>query len=269
MNYYTFTSWDQVEAWIRNNGLVRWAFAAERDKEGKLSRYVANSEWYPGDFDEQLATTRKALEQQPGRYLYGSGFHTDNKTMGEATCDVMLSAAGISGLPMQQQQQQQPIDIAGMENRIRKQVIAEIEAERYKQERAQYEKERKEWEKEKAGAIGLVIQYAQPIIAALKERGGLRQVAGFADSKHPVTVAPIEPLEPAADPEPEIHNPEPTPQDPDEQTPFSDAEAETLFKLMARFKAVEPDYIKLLAAVVEMAEQGDTMYKTAKGLLMK
>ena len=38
---------------------------------------------------------------------------------------------------------------------------------------------------------------------------------------------------------------------------------------MVRFKAVEPDYLQLIEAVVKMAESGDSMYNMAKGMLLK
>ena len=241
MYYYTFTTWQQVEDWIRNNGLVRWAFACERDKEGKLSRYVANSEWYPGDFEEQLATTRKALEQQPGRYLYGSGFHTDNKTLGEASCEVQLDAvgAGVSGL---QQAQAQPIGEAQMRQwreDTRRELMAELERKEYEKERKAFEEERKEFEKYKQSAIGLAIDYLKPVIAAAMKRTGLANVAGTKDATQ------------------------------EEDSPFTDEEAEQLMSLMVRFKAVEPDYLKLIEAVVKMAESGDATYSMAKGVLLK
>lgn len=271
MYYYTFTTWQQVEDWIRNNGLVRWAFACERDKDGKLSRYVANSEWYPGEFEEQLATTRKALEQQPGRYLYGSGFHTENKSMGEASCEVQMEATGnsISGL---QQQQARSIGEAEMqqmesrmESRLRKQIMAEIERDRYEKDKAAFEKEKKEWEEEKQSAIGLAINYLQPVIAALKQRSPMGRVAGIEDATHQIVTEPIQPIE---NKQPEAQTQE-TPEAPEEEIPFTDDEAEQLMSLMVRFKSVEPDYLKLIDAVVKMAESGDPTYKMAKGVLLK
>ena len=264
MYYYTFTTWQQVEDWIRNNGLVRWAFACERDKEGKLSRYVANSEWYPGDFEEQLATTRKALAQQPGRYLYGSGFHTDNKTLGEASCEVQLDAvgAGVSGL---QQAQAQPIGEAQMRQwreDTRRELMAELERKEYEKERKAFEEERKEFEKYKQSAIGLAIDYLKPVIAAAMKRTGLANVAGTKDATQPIIAEPITPKKIQEQAEPET-------QEPEEDSPFTDEEAEQLMSLMVRFKAVEPDYLKLIEAVVKMAESGDATYSMAKGVLLK
>ena len=297
MQYYTFTSWQQVLDWIRENGLVRWCFAAERDKDGKMSQYVVISDWYPGNLDEKLATTRKMLEQQQGRYLYGTGWHNDNKTGGEVSCEVMLSAAqqGVGGFPFNpfmQQPQAQPVgelERQKIADQVRKEVLAEVERRQYEKEKAEFEKERKEFQKEKESAIGLAIGYLQPVIAALKDKMALANVAGTArDARRPVLAKPIQPITPE-EPEQSDTNPNPDQGDIDgildnnrshdvsitdgtdtsEQDPFTDEEVEKLAELMARFKAVEPDYLQLLESVVEMAEKGDSTYTMARSILLK
>lgn len=294
MQYYTFTTWQQVLDWIRENGLVRWCFAAERDKDGKMSQYVVISDWYPGNLDEKLATTRKMLEQQQGRYLYGTGWHNDNKTGGEVSCEVMLQAAqqGVGGFPFNpfmQQPQAQPVGELERQKIIdetRKAVLAEVERRDFEKEKAAFEKEKKEYQKDKEGFIGLAIGYAKPIIEALKDKMALSNVAGTArDARRPVTAKPIQPITP----EQEDIEPNPNQENIDgvldnnrshdvsiteqsevsEQDPFTDEEGEKLAELMARFKAVEPDYLQLLESVVEMAEKGDSTYTMARSILLK
>ena len=293
MQYYTFTSWQQVLDWIRENGLVRWCFAAERDKDGKMSQYVVISDWYPGNLDEKLATTRKMLEQQQGRYLYGTGWHNDNKTGGEVSCEVMLQAAqqGVGGFPFNPFMQQPAQPVGEVERRqiadqVRKEVLAEVERRQYEKEKAEFEKERKEFQKEKESAIGLAIGYLQPVIAALKDKMALANVAGTArDARRPVTAKPIQPITPEQEdiePDPNQENVEEildnnrshdvsiTEQsEVSEQDPFTDEEGEKLAELMERFKAVEPDYLQLLESVVVMAEKGDSTYTMARSILLK
>ena len=290
MQYYTFTTWEQVRDWIDNSGLVRWAFAAERDKEGKLSQYVVNSDWYPGTMDEKLATTRKALEQQPGRYLYGQGWHNDNKTGGEASCEVMMAIGnqqGVAGFPMMpgmQYPQAQPvgeIERQKIADQVRKEVLAEVERKQYERDKAAFEAEKKEYQKEKESFIGLAVNYAKPLIAAMKERAALANVAGTGrDASKPIFAKPIQPVttdKPAeqehADSEQGADDPHDAPitgaPDPSEEGVFTADEAEKLEALLTRFRAVEPDYIRLLESVVAMAEAGDSTYTMAKGFLLK
>ena len=297
MQYYTFTSWQQVLDWIRENGLVRWCFAAERDKDGKMSQYVVISDWYPGNLDEKIATTRKMLEQQQGRYLYGTGWHNDNKSGGEVSCEVMLAAGqGVNGFPMmmpgmQYAPQAQPVGDLERQKIIdetRKAVLAEVERREYEKEKAAFEKEKAEFEKDKETAIGLAIGYAKPLLTVLKDKMALSNVAGTArDARRPVTAKAIQPITPEESEQidPDQHdtdtsqtqeqvdgildnNPNNEPGT-NQEDPFTDEEGEKLAELMARFKAVEPDYLQLLESVVEMAEKGDSTYTMAKGFLLK
>ena len=68
---------------------------------------------------------------------------------------------------------------------------------------------------------------------------------------------------------PEQQEQEQEPEQPEQEAPFTDEEAEQLMALMVRFKAVEPDYLKLIESVVTMAENGDATYNMAKGFLIK
>lgn len=284
MQYYTFTSWQQVEDWIRDNGLVRWTFAALRDGDGKMSQYVALSDWCAGSLEDKIAFTKKNLESQPGRYLYGSGWHQDNKTGGEISCEVMLSAGqngvgGIAGFPWMQQQvqQQQPIgeaEIGKIEARLRKEIMADIERKEYEREKVEFEKEKKEFEADKAGVMGAIIGYAKPYLPLLKEKfsSTLSRVAG---TDKPVVAKPIQPIIPEEEPDQHevivdnTHSQTVGDTDPeDEQDVFTDEENEKLFDLLKRFKAVEPDYLRLLESVVVMAEAGDDQYTMAKMALL-
>ena len=76
------------------------------------------------------------------------------------------------------------------------------------------------------------------------------------DTEAPVHAAPIHAVEP------EIT-------DEMKDQIFTDTESDKLFELMARFKAVEPQYLQLIENVVVMAEKGDPTYNMAKNFLVK
>ena len=96
----------------------------------------------------------------------------------------------------------------------------------------------------------------------------MRNVAGV-DTAEPVHARPI-----VAEPQPK-EKPEEDPDEKDNQelvdiaNDFTDEEGEKLTALMSRFKKVEPQYMELIEAVVEMAERGDSTYTMAKGFLIK
>ena len=154
--------------------------------------------------------------------------------------------------------------------------MTKFERERLEQERKELRDEKREFERVKNGAIGLVVQKFAPVVDALAGRlAPLPRVAGV-DAENPVHAQVIKPI---SEHKPEQEQPEdpeqpeqPEQQDPvagDDQDVFTDEESDELFALMARFKAVEPQYMDLLRAVVQMAESGDSTYTMAKGFLLK
>lgn len=262
-----FTKWQQVEDWVRDNGLTWWRFTldevgaqvtADGQQEQKRSNKVITlSDALPGDIDEKLALTRKRLLTETSHTLYGQGKRGKENT-GLMYCEVRLvdefqqpSTQAVSSVPAYQ-----PVDEEKMIARIRKEVQQEMELQRYQDERKAFERERKEFEAEKESAIGLLVRHLTPVLAAM---GGQKRVAGV-DANAPVHAAPIR----AIDSEQEAI---------DEQDMlndvFTDKESDQLFELMARFKAVEPRYLELLENVVIMAENGDQTYNMAKGFLLK
>lgn len=267
MQPYTFFSWDQIEQWIRDNGLVKWDFAAtnrQKIEDGsRVNDVVANSEWYEGDLDFKLKMTQKQLSMQPGRYLYGRGYHSANGSQGAASCEICLG--GMVTLPgMQQpvagfQQMPQAAPMTQSEKdqlkaEIRKEVETEWEKRRLEEERNRFEEERKNFEADKSGVIGMLVNYLAPAAKAVM---GQSRIAGL-DLPH--TPLPIEqtPSEQAA-PSKEASA----------EDPFTVEEAQKLEELLIRFKKVEPEYMVLLEKVVTMAESGDPTYSMAKQFLCK
>lgn len=262
-----FTKWQQVENWIRDNGLNSWRFSFDRtgvqttsdgeEKQNRSNRIAILSDAFPGDIEEKIALTKRRLMDETNQTLYGYGKRGKENT-GQMYCEVRLvdefqqtSTQAVSSVPAYQ-----PVDEEKMIARIRKEVQQEMELQRYQDERKAFERERKEFEAEKESAIGLLVRHLTPVLAAM---GGQKRVAGV-DANAPVHAAPIK----AIDSEQEAI---------DEQDMldevFTEKESDQLFELMARFKAVEPRYLELLENVVIMAENGDQTYNMAKGFLLK
>lgn len=258
-----FTKWQQVESWIRDNGLNSWRFSYDRtgtqvDGDGNTEQKRSNrmavvSDYLPGDLDEKLALTRKRLVEESSQTLYGYGKRGKENT-GQMYCEVRLvdefqqpGTHPVSSVPAYP-----AFDIKEFSERIRKEVKQEMELQRYEDERKNFEREKKEFEAEKASAIGILVHHLSPVLSAL----GQKRVAGL-DAHEPVHAAPIHAVEEEAAIEDEI------------QELFTDEESDKLLSLMARFKAVEPRYLELIESVVSMAERKDPTYDMAKGFLLK
>ena len=257
-----FTKWQQVENWIRDNGLNSWRFSYDKtgtqtDSDGNTEQKRSNrmaivSDYLPGGLDEKIALTHRRLVEESNQVLYGYGKRGKENT-GLMYCEVRLvdelqqpGAQPVSSVPAYP-----AFDIKELSERIRKEVKQEMELQRYEDERKNFEREKKEFEAEKASAIGMLVHHLSPVLSAL----GQKRVAGL-DAQEPVHAAPVQPIQ--TDEETVI-----------EDSVFTEKEADALFDLMARFKAVEPRYMELIERVVKMAESGDGTYEMAKGFLLK
>lgn len=253
-----FTKWQQVENWIRDNGLSSWRFCYDRtgtqttedgEKQTRSNRVAVMSDAFPGEIEEKIALTKRRLMDESNQTLYGYGKRGKENT-GLMYCEVRLvdefqqpgaQTVGSPSVPT--------FDEEKMIARIRKEVEMEFENQRYKEERRAFEAEKKEFEAAKGSAIGLLVKHLSPVLAAIS---GNKGVAGM-DAASPVNAAPIHAVE----------------EDDHEGYLFTDEESDKLFELMARFKQVEPRYLELIERVVTMAESGDSTYDMAKGFLLK
>lgn len=257
-----FTSWDQVEEWLRDNNFAHWIIYRSRPEEGdKNNNIIVDSKFYTGGDEDKIAMTKKYLLSNGGRG-FAVGFATPNTTVGGVIAEIRLegqnepanSISGIAGYG----------SIGELRESITREIRAQIKAEQYEAEKKQFEKEKAEFEAEKQTAIGALVHYFAPIGQMLMEKKIMPRVAGL-DAPEDVHARKIVPEDGnTVDPE----QPE-QPQETEQEEPFTDAEAEQLMALMVRFKAVEPDYLQLIEAVVKMAESGDSMYNMAKNMLLK
>lgn len=246
------TNFDQVKDWILDNGFKRWVLYKDRSKNEKI---IDSASFTVSDMDDKIAMTEKYL-RMAGGYAYAAGATTLGKDDLNTVTEIRLESM-----------QQQPA--AGVGNpypalnedaiaaRVRKEVEAEYNKREYERRAADLEKREKEFAEKENSAMGALIRCFAPVGQAMMAKSGLlRNVAGV-DTEEQVTAQPIKPAEP-----------EEAPEDPQEENPFTDEEADEVYALMVRFKKAEPDYLPMIRKVVEMAEKGDAMYKTAKGFLV-
>ena len=258
------STFDQVREWITDNGLKRWMLY----KDYTLKEKFLDSAAFPGSQDDKIAMTEKYLRSVANGRAYAKGGTSAGQTDLDMCAEIRLEerpqnvqgiGGGISG-----------DQIGEIENRLRKSITSEIEAkmraEKAEQERKEFYKEKKQFEDERNGVIGAIVRLASPYLPVLNQlAGGGRLVAGV-DTDEPVHAAPIEVEQPEAQgtQEAEVQQPEAQ-----EENPFTDEEADELFALMARFKKVEPEYLKIIRKVVDMAESGDKNYQMARMMLVQ
>ena len=247
------TTWDQVQEWITENGFKRWVLYKDSSRNEKI---IDSAAFTVSDQADKLAMTEKYLRLAGGR-AYAAGAASGSQSDLNVTTEIRL------------QEETQPTNGIGGEmsigeltrsitESVTKQIRAEVEAQKYKEERAAFEKEKAEFEEEKKSTIGALVHYFAPIGQQLLQRHMMPRVAGV-DAEEPVHAAPIVADRPGEAPEHEEEN----------ESPFTDEEEAKIFDLMCRFKKIEPDYLSLLESVVKMAESGDTTYTMAKGFLVK
>lgn len=247
------TTWDQVQEWITENGFKRWVLYKDSSRNEKI---IDSAAFTVSDQADKLAMTEKYLRLAGGR-AYAAGAVSGSQSDLNVTAEIRL------------QEGTQPTNGIGGEmsigelarsitESVTKQIRAEMEAQKYKEERAAFEKEKAEFEEEKKSTIGALVHYFAPIGQQLLQRHMMPRVAGV-DAEEPVHAAPIVADRPDEAPEQTEEN----------ESPFTDEEEAKIFDLMCRFKKIEPDYLSLLESVVKMAESGDTTYTMAKGFLVK
>jgi hypothetical protein len=148
------------------------------------------------------------------------------------------------------------VDIEKLTSDIENRLRVQFEKERLEREWKELREEQKQLKSDQSSAIGLLAGYLAPIAKHLAPT--MSRVAGL-DAEQPVHTAPIQTIETA---------PANTTQE-TEECAFTEEESDKLYDLMARFKAVEPQYMELLESVVKMAEAGDATYTMAQGFLLK
>lgn len=251
------STFEQVKDWIIENGFKRWVLYKDYSKSEKI---IDSANFTVSDIPDKLAMTEKYL-RLAGGHAYAAGSTTNAASDLNTTCEIRLETQGTRGVGGAD-----AINIGELRDSITREIRATIELENLKKREADVARREKELDADRQSAMGALIHYFAPIGQQLIQRGMMRNVAGV-DSEEPVHVQPIHVDQPEEktkeDETEEVERKE------QEQNPFTDEEADELFKLMAEFKAVEPDYIKMIRKVVNMAKTNDPMYGVAKNFLVQ
>lgn len=254
------TSFEQVREWINDNGFKRWVLFKDRTRQEK----ILDSANYPSDHEDKLAMTEKYLRWSGGS-AYAAGAPSNAVQDLTTTCEIRL--ADTVATPAVGAAPAEPYDIGKIEERIRKQIKAELrEEDLNKREKDLADRERA-FRAEQQTGMAAFMHLMKPVGEALIQRGMLKNVAGT-DTDAPYHAQPIEPT---AEPEPQPNPQEPAqPQEPSAWDNFTEQEGEEIGELMARFKKAEPEYwLTMFRNVVEMAEKKDTTYNMARSFLIQ
>lgn len=264
-------TWGDIQAWMQDNGITRWNISRTQDKQDNNNVFVYDKE---KNAEENKLICERALERFAGDVLYLVGWRTGEAKTGGFSATILYQSNGAQTDTQHAQVRGfglYGIDgefdrnglIADITNRVRNE-YDRLEIQRLQkqldEERKSFRDEQKEFEREKVGTIGILVEKCAPYLKALAGRHGIElpKVAGL-DAEDDVRVARIKAKLEEQEEE----------QQEQEQNVFTDEEADKLFALMERFKKVEPDYLRLIQSVVEMAEQGDNTYTMAKQFLLK
>ena len=248
-------SFEQVKEWIIDNGFKRWILYKDSLRKELI---IDSAGFHVSDQSDKIAMTEKYLRLAGGRaYAAGSASGSINDL--NVTTEIRLDDEqfGTSGIGMQPNIQ--PLNIGEIEDRIRRQLKAEIEIENLKKREAEIERREREYDAEKQSALGAIVHYFAPLGQRFLESKMMRNVAGL-DAEEPVHARKVQPIIPSE---------ETQEQEIQEEEIFTDAESEELFDLMKRFKAVEPEnWLSMMRKMVDMAEKNDTTYQMARNFLI-
>ena len=259
-----FTTVQQIELWIRDNNLTHWIFtrgdrSLPKGDGAEPNDKILDSDYLGDDLEQKIELTKRILNDYQGR-IYGTGWY-GKKSTGGLWCEVQLYGTGAQPANGVGNAYPNYPSIGEIEERLEKSIRQQIELENMKRDREDLERDKREFEAAKTSVIGQLVETFAPYVPVLQKLGAQRRMVAGVDAEEPVHAAPIV-AEPAEAAEHET-------QEAETESPFTDEEADQLFALMARFKAVEPDYLKLIESVVTMAESGDATYKMAKNFLVK
>ena len=249
-----FTKFEQIEDWVRDFGLVRWEFSSKQNFEDMICR----SDWFEDcSTEEKLDRCRKYVEDC-GRKLYGRGYKGTSPNSPAIMCEVQICATQPQAVaPVGYMPAPAPaFDEKAFEARLRKEIAADYEKKDLERREKELAEEMREFRRDKESALGIMVGYLKPLLgtAASAVAGAARPAAIHGvDAPEDVDAPKIEPVG----------------EEDNEESPFSDEESDQLFSLLARFKKVEPNYLTMIARVVEMAEAGDSTYTMARGILCK
>lgn len=254
-------NWSEIQQVLDDTSAKKFNIRRSRggDDQSNNNVFMYNPDQ---NFSENMQVAERLLQRCAGEILYLTAWRGDSAKTGGCTYTIMYDSA----TPVQPVQQPTPaaglygvgggVDIDKLTSDIENRLRVQFEKERLEREWKELREEQKQLKSDQSSAIGLLAGYLAPIAKHLSPT--MSRVAGL-DAEKPVRTAPIQTIDTA---------PANTTQEAEESA-FTDEESDKLYDLMARFKAVEPQYMELLESVVKMAEAGDSTYTMARGVLLK
>lgn len=258
MDKYIFRDFDAVRNWVTTNKLCRYNFRSGRPNSDDKNNFIfAYDE--DASAEDNLQNLEAQLEAHAGRHIWGIGWRKPNTTVGGIICEVEYGKedeqlAQIKRMLNNQQGvgYSQPYNEEQMEQKLTEKIMMKLRLEQLEKERKDFEREKKEFEQEKSGVIGSLVNYFAPVAQAMMQKQSLAKVAGTDVEAERIVPVPEEPDEGNQ-----------------ETDDLPDDEATQAYDLLKRFRKIEPNYLKLLESVVNMAEADDSTYKMAKSFLLK
>ncbi|GEM_PF-1915363 len=262
-------NWGDIQAWMQDCGIQRWSISRTQATQDNNNVFVYDKD---KSDDENKLICERAFDRFAGDVLYLTGWRTKDAKTGGFSAMILYDKTGgnnanqtatIGGLGLYGVGGQLDIDgltrdlPARIRNEYDRAEITRLQKQ-IDDERKQLRDEQREFEREKVGTIGILVDKFSPYLKAVAGKYmDLPKVAGV-DADGDIEAARIRPADPQ-DVQTAVQN----------EDDFTDEEAEELLVLMQRFKQAEPEWLKLIRAVVEMAEKGDTTYIMAKQFLLK
>lgn len=248
------SNFQEFEAWITENSLVFWKVSSTTQAQDNNNKFVYDKS---KEKEENMQLCQRALQRFAGQMLYATGWRTAEARTGGFSCIILYNEeAQPVTTPVQQPY------IAGVTGAFDKETLIqeitqkvrnEYDTLNLKRERETLDAELKAFNEQKDGVMGLLVQYLAPVA---KQMLGLRstRVAGVDAAGVEAPAIKVQKTE--------------NEEEQEQESPFTDEQAEKLMQLMTRFAEVEPRYIELLEKVVELAEQGNKSYVGARDMLL-
>ena len=257
-------TWGDIQAWMQDNGIQRWNISRTQATQDNNNIFVYDKD---KSEEENKLICERSLERFAGDVLYLVGWRTKEAKTGGFSATILYERAGQNAATVQMQPQVGglygvggSVDIAGLTADIEQRISNRYEKERLERLEKDLREEKRDLENQKNSAMGIIAQTLAPFAQQLAGKlTPMPKVAGI-DADNDIRAARIKA-------QPQEVEAEETEQE--EEGIFTDEEADELLALMERFKKVEPDYLRLIKSVVEMAESGDSTYTMAKQFLLK
>ena len=258
---------NNVINWLDLNGIEQWTVYCGAGKNGQGKIFESNFEM---PRDSEIERFKKVMLYSENAVMTVHGKNNPKQQTGifiETWSNAAPSAISIGAAPA--------FDADYIDSKIKAAVAEERliwrEKELAKRESAVAEAER-EYKRNSEGVWGVILEKAGPLLAQIMPRAAVAGVPGTPTPVAPIPVreVPSETSEFAVEPTSELSV---------EEDIFTDEEADRLMTAMARFKAVDPEFVEVVEGLVDFVCSGQPIavmngmvnidYKQVKDIILK